>query len=675
MYDVTNIATLYVSQKDGNDINRGFFPTTDKGTLGPLKSIETALERIAEMRGFNINQPITIKIIDDIYHFEKPIEITNRATLVTIEPLNKTLLSGSIRVDGFKKDKFNGVNCYSVDLQGLGDMQFSDFYINGKAAKLPKYPDVGELEADDVEINSSKLLASSKWFIAKEDDFKTIRNFKNIDDCFISYNHYWVDEHTPIEKVDIDTRKVYFKYISRFTIEPTHEASKLRYIIENVAEGFKNPNEFYYDRTAKKLYYIPEDKNTKAEDISGFIPRTDKLFVIKGTEDNKVKNIYIRNFDIAYTKSEYRSVHDTDIDYKHPLADDGYASDMQSVFAAHGSIEFEHTYGCSIENCNLFCLGVHAITLKTGSSNIRIINNSFTQLGAGAITVNGGEFGTDEKLHTCRNVIKNNKITYCGNKYFSACGILLCNSYENTIAHNEIGYLYYTGISCGWVWGYANNISHDNIIEKNHIHHLGQGKLSDMGGIYLLGKQPGTIVRGNLIHDITAKHYGGWALYTDEGSSNITLENNICYNTSSNCYHHHFGSMNVIKNNIFAFSDVEPVAATRPETHVGIIVENNIIVTNGKPVFKVGYQGAVNIIVSCNNIIWDLNEKQISALYIGGKECSWEEAEQVFGIDRGSVIADPLFEDIENFNFNLKENSPALSMGFKPIDMSDVGVN
>ena len=59
---------------------------------------------------------------------------------------------------------------------------------------------------------------------------------------------------------------------------------------------------------------------------------------------------------------------------------------------------------------------------------------------------------------------------------------------------------------------------------------------------------------------------------------------------------------------IFAFSDVEPEAATRPETQVGIIVENNIIVTNGKPVFKVGYQGAVNIIASCNNIIWDLSE-------------------------------------------------------------------
>ena len=102
---------------------------------------------------------------------------------------------------------------------------------------------------------------------------------------------------------------------------------------------------------------------------------------------------------------------------------------------------------------------------------------------------NDSESNTDDIFG---NTIKSNTITYCGIKYNSACGNLLIHSYENKILHNEIAYTYYTGISCGWVWGYIFSKSYDNIIEKNHIHHIDQGKLSDMGGIYILGPQKTT---------------------------------------------------------------------------------------------------------------------------------------------------------------------------------------
>ena len=44
-----------------------------------------------------------------------------------------------------------------------------------------------------------------------------------------------------------------------------------------------------------------------------------------------------------------------------------------------------------------------------------------------------------------------------------------------------------------------------------------------------------------------------------------------------------------------------------------------------------------------------------------------------FGFDENSRVADPLFRDPENGDFTLSENSPALALGFRPIDLTNVG--
>ena len=63
--------------------------------------------------------------------------------------------------------------------------------------------------------------------------------------------------------------------------------------------------------------------------------------------------------------------------------------------------------------------------------------------------------------------------------------------------------------------------------EFNHLYNIGQGVLSDMGAIYTLGVQAGTVIRNNLIHDVNSFTYGGWGIYPDEGSSDMVIENNI----------------------------------------------------------------------------------------------------------------------------------------------------
>lgn len=125
------------------------------------------------------------------------------------------------------------------------------------------------------------------------------------------------------------------------------------------------------------------------------------------------------------------------------------------------------------------------------------------------------------------------------------------------------------------------------MIEFNYVHHIGvrldgDGPiLSDMGCIYTLGVQPGTVIRFNLFHSVAGLRYSGWGIYLDEGSSNILVENNIVYNTSHGGFHQHYGRENVVRNNIFAFGRDAQIQRSRAEPHLSFTFERNIVYWSG----------------------------------------------------------------------------------------------
>ncbi|MCL4692940.1 MAG: right-handed parallel beta-helix repeat-containing protein, partial [Candidatus Hydrogenedentes bacterium] len=173
---------------------------------------------------------------------------------------------------------------------------------------------------------------------------------------------------------------------------------------------------------------------------------------------------------------------------------------------------------------------------------------------------------------------------------------------------------------------------------------------------------------GNVIHDVWShpRLYGGWGLYTDEGSSEILLANNLVYNVRTGTFHQHYGRDNRVVNNILAFSATPQIVRSREEEHNSFFFANNIVYFNNGSLLGSTWKNGNW--TADGNVYWDTSGQEIE---FAGR--SWEEW-QAAGYDEHSIIADPLFVDAERGDFRLQEGSPALGVGFVPFDFSKAGL-
>lgn len=660
MLDYTNSATIFLSQSEGNDLNNGFSPKNVGLSIGPVKTIKRVIDILQEMRGDGYLQPMTVKIMGDYFvdstimpgfagnheHYSDDFKMEN----VTFESYGDTRsrLIGGKKLEGFKKDNFNGTDCISLYIPEVekGEWHFSDLYVSGKRAELTRFPKEGTLRAITSEYPApSDFTYGSKWFIANKEDLLGI----DVENTIVSFYHYWIDEHSPVESYDSESGKITMSLRSRFEITTDYErdsSSHINYYLENVSRTFGEKNEWYLDVKKGTLYYVPENFD-KIDELEIFAPTVSKIAEIKGNAASPISGIRFRNLDFLCTKGDYMSTSRLAAGPESPEGE-GFAADAQSVYDAHGAISFEHAKNCRIENCSFSCLGVHGIEIKKGCTAVRIENCEISEMGGGGVKIFGRTVDEDPALETNHCSVRNCTIKNIGKRYAAACGILVCHSSYNELSDNEICYTDYSGISVGWIWGYTLSNTFGNHIKNNHIHHIGMGKLSDMGGIYLLGKQSGTILEGNLIHDVNSSNYGGWGIYTDEGSSYVTIEKNTVWGCKCHCYHHHYGAHNTVRDNTFSNGGLGILAISRTESHAGLILEGNDIITDGSAVFSTNPKGEACVVSNPSSLKSNRNkfsDKSGSEPAITAEKCGddirpiyLDEWKKISGNDTESII-------------------------------------
>lgn len=660
-------STFYVSQLFGDDSFSGICVKADGKGNGPFQSIERALNVIEEYRKDGNEHPLTISFLDD-YFLQSPIDIS-RVNNVTIESLgSRKRIIGGVRIEGWTRDRFNGVPCFSARLSPKKDgtpWNFTDLYVNGKRAIITRYPKNGTLSVLDSENQQKEgeqplYGCSSKWLIV---DPKDLSNVDRVADAMINYYHFWIDEHSPIESYDPNSGKLNMLYSSRFSVwsESARPLNGTTYYLTNVPNTFNSPCEWYLDKKQGIVYYIPENENVNPEDVEAIVPTIPYLIKIEGND------IRLRNLELTCTLGDYASMKTFDNEKNQYVDGDIlYGSDIQSVCWAPGAVIFNKAIRCGMFSCYLHGVGIHGVDIREGCSHIRIENNRIEDICAGGVRIFGAEPHSDPSLAVSNCKIRSNHISHCGMRYAAGCGILLCHTSHNEILQNEIHDLEYSGISVGWVWGYSDSPTYGNLIQGNHIYNIGKGNLSDMGGIYILGKQNGTIISENRIHDISCYGYGAWGIYLDEGSSFVTVENNVVYRTSSDCFNLHYGSHNTIRNNIFFGENSSCIRTSKEEEHDEILLEQNIFITNGSPIY--GFLMAPKQLLTRRNLLWDISKEE-PTLWVkpDGKKYDMKLWQKEFGHDMESIISDPIINGLTEYDFRISDSSPAFCIGFEPI--------
>lgn len=566
---------IYVSPL-GND--------TCQGTvLTPVASYQQALRLAREKRrtGWNegaiiidypdtparflLTEPIRIRP-EDSGTPEAPLVITGNSSIEGSE------LSGGMPITRWKRQgkllvadvpEWNG---YPID--------FRQFYSPIKAVRAQDVPVGGDSEQDEYE-QMSRILSLDKTrrilYVPATPAIRKIAR-QGVGHTEMVLHTMWCTNNLRIKTITIqgDSAAIRFHepeadvfWEHPWPLPFTGQHASPFYLTNHFAL-LDEPGEWFHDIGSHKLYYYP--RNAEETDwmlhpdanrmLIPYVPVLKNILIIEGTPERPVHDVVIRQLAFSGTTWMRPSTHGhvplqagmyliegyklrpsiVRPDRNHKLDNQAFCGRPAAAVRVHNAQRI------TFDQCSFSQTASTSLDFEEGTLDCIVANCTFYNIGGAAIVA--GSFSPEsfeghlpyspqDTRQLCRGlIVANNWIENTGLEDWGTPAISAGWVTDALIAYNTIRNVPYTGISLGWGWTQSVNCMSGNEVYRNRITRYAR-HMYDVAGIYTLSAQPKTYITENVIDSICNPSYvhdpNHWFyLYTDEGSSFITVQDNWC---------------------------------------------------------------------------------------------------------------------------------------------------
>ena len=527
-------------------------------SITPDSSLTDAVRKARELRRLGKAETVTIYLAPGTYTLNEPLRLRPEDSGLTISG-EGAIISGGMPITGWKRQG----KLLVADVPDFNGrpIDFRQLWVNGRKAvrarDVSDFEQMYRIRANDKKrqtlwvpkeavaplLQGGKLRADSRYAELVLHEMWCVTNLR-IKDITVQGDSAGIRFHQPEAKVQFE-----HPWPSPMTPDTQHPSP---FYLTNAKVLLNEPGEWYHDIREHKLYYMPrEDEGTQPKEA--VVPVVETLVECIGTAERPVRNIYIKGVTFSHTTwmrpsmqghvplqagmyltEAYKLRPQIDRPNNHKLDNQGWLG------RADAAVEISWGENIRFEGCTFRHLGGSGLDYITGCKGGSVSGCTFSD-----IAMNGyvcGSFSpaglethlpyqpTDFREVCTSQTVEQSEFEDVTNEDWGC--VAICAGYVSgiTIEHNTIHNVSYTGISLGWGWNRDLVCMKDNRVHANLIYDYAQ-HMYDCAGIYTLGNQPGTMITENVVRDIAKPSYvhdpNHWFyLYTDEGSSNITIRDN-----------------------------------------------------------------------------------------------------------------------------------------------------
>jgi len=548
----------------------------------PTDSLASVQNRVRAMLRERPLRLIEVVLHEGVYRLDTPLALDWRdspsgwgSVVWRAAEGERVTINGAREITGWE---ITDDGCWEADISGWPRGDFRELFADGVRRPRARHPNDGYLRV--AKAGSDRR----SYFYYRDGSLLPARRESGQELVLL---HDWTITRVPVGDINRDSQILTPVAPIGNTLPMFHIDNwepHPRYYLENDPGFLDAPGEWWIDTRRRTVRYRPHPGESPGK-VRIEAPVAHRLLELRGSPDRLVRNIHFRDIHFAHCRWEppnmgYFGIQATAYDPDRRGLPPGWVPAAIRVELAEnitfqgGSVAHTGTGGIWLGGRTRDC-AVRGMHVHDVAGNGIAVGE-----GAGGRWIDGvpWEVAAPHEAAT-GNMVADNLIERVGQIYHGSVGVWAGLTVRTTIAHNVVRHTPYTGISVGWKWTLDPTPARENRIEHNHIHDVMQ-VLSDGAGVYTLGRQPGTAVRGNLIHGVPESNGRAESngMFFDQGSMHLRIEGNVVYDVASTPLRWNMAGPNAVVRNTIVHKPGVPPYRTRRMPDGTITRKHNTVI-------------------------------------------------------------------------------------------------